>query len=102
GNGLFQRVGPAPGRRHNLADGLLDVRAIHGGRTPGLRLLAAAVAGPLTRSPVHAAVRRHRVRITGLTPGTPYAYDGEVAHSGTELTIDKLNEALVVYCPAAL
>ncbi|MEV8455760.1 phosphatase PAP2 family protein [Streptomyces sp. NPDC052095] len=99
GNGLFQRVGPAPGRRHNLADGLLDVRAIHGGRTPGLRLLAAAVAGPLTRSPFHAAVRRHRVRITGLTPGTPYAYDGEVAHTGTELTIDKLKEALVVYCP---
>ncbi|MFD9541059.1 bifunctional phosphatase PAP2/diacylglycerol kinase family protein [Streptomyces sp. NPDC060022] len=99
GNGLFQRVGPAPGRRHNLADGLLDVRVVHGGRTPALRLLAAAVAGPLTRSPVHAAVRRHRVRISGLAPGTPYAYDGEVAHSGKELMIDKLPEALTVYCP---
>lgn len=99
GNGLFRRVGPAPGRRHNLADGLLDVRVVHGGRTPGLRLLAAAVAGPLTRSPAHAAVRRRRVRIAGLTPGTPYAYDGEVAHSGHELLIDKLPEALTVYCP---
>lgn len=99
GNGLFQRVGPAPGRRHNLADGLLDVRVVHGGRTPALRLLAAAVAGPLTRSPAHAAVRRRRVRIGGLVPGTPYAYDGEVAHSGTELTVDKLPEALTVYCP---
>ncbi|MFD7428717.1 bifunctional phosphatase PAP2/diacylglycerol kinase family protein [Streptomyces sp. NPDC059814] len=99
GNGLFQRVGPAPGRRHNLADGLLDVRVVHGGRTPGLRLLAAAVAGPLTRSPMHAAVRRHRVRISGLKPGTPYAYDGEVAHSQRELMIDKLPEALTVYCP---
>ncbi|MFI7286246.1 bifunctional phosphatase PAP2/diacylglycerol kinase family protein [Streptomyces anulatus] len=99
GNGLFQRVGPAPGRRHNLADGLLDVRVVHGGRTPALRLLAAAVAGPLTRSPAHAAVRRRRVRIGGLAPGTPYAYDGEVAHSGPELTIDKLPEALTVYCP---
>ncbi|MFD4176061.1 MULTISPECIES: bifunctional phosphatase PAP2/diacylglycerol kinase family protein [Streptomyces] len=99
GNGLFQRVGPAPGRRHNLADGLLDVRVVHGGRTPALRLMAAAVAGPLTRSPAHAAVRRRRVRIGGLAPGTPYAYDGEVAHSGTELTIDKLPEALTVYCP---
>lgn len=99
GNGLFRRVGPAPGRRHNLADGLLDVRAVHGGRTPGLRLLAAAVAGPLTRSPVHAAVRLRRVRIAGLTPGTPYAYDGEVAHSQRELVIDKLPEALTVYCP---
>lgn len=99
GNGLFQRVGPAPGRRHNLADGLLDVRVVHGGRTPGLRLLAAAVAGPLSRSPVHAAVRRRRVRISGLAPGTPYAYDGEVAHSEAELVIDKLPEALTVYCP---
>ncbi|MFE3907519.1 bifunctional phosphatase PAP2/diacylglycerol kinase family protein [Streptomyces sp. NPDC059153] len=99
GNGLFQRVGPAPGRRHNLADGLLDVRVVHGGRTPGLRLLAAAVAGPLTRSPVHAAERRRRVRIAGLKPGTPYAYDGEVAYSRHELVIDKLPEALTVYCP---
>ncbi|MEU5717593.1 phosphatase PAP2 family protein [Streptomyces sp. NPDC020403] len=99
GNGLFQRLGPAPGRRHNLADGLLDVRVVHGGRTPGLRLLAAAVAGPLTRSPVHAAVRRRRVRISGLAPGTPYAYDGEVAHSEGDLVIDKLPEALTVYCP---
>ncbi|MEU0101260.1 phosphatase PAP2 family protein [Streptomyces sp. NPDC006267] len=99
GNGLFQRVGPAPGRRHNLADGLLDVRVVHGGRGPALRLLGAAVAGPLTRSPAHAAVRRRRVRIGGLAPGTPYAYDGEVAHSGTELMIDKLPEALTVYCP---
>ncbi|MYY07210.1 MULTISPECIES: bifunctional phosphatase PAP2/diacylglycerol kinase family protein [unclassified Streptomyces] len=99
GNGLFQRVGPAPGRRHNLADGLLDVRVVHGGRTPALRLLAAAVAGPLTRSPIHAATRRQRVRISGLKPGTPYAYDGEVARSGSELMIDKLPEALTVYCP---
>ncbi|MFI6892945.1 bifunctional phosphatase PAP2/diacylglycerol kinase family protein [Streptomyces sp. NPDC050256] len=99
GNGLFQRVGPAPGRRHNLADGLLDVRVVHGGRTPGLRLLAAAVAGPLTRSPIHAAERRRRIRISGLKPGTPYAYDGEVAHSTGDLMIDKLPEALTVYCP---
>lgn len=99
GNGLFQRVGPAPGRRHNLADGLLDVRVVHGGRTPGLRLLAAAMAGPLSRSPVHAAVRRREVRISGLTPGTPFAYDGEVARSHSDLVVDKLPEALTVYCP---
>ncbi|MER6504429.1 phosphatase PAP2 family protein [Streptomyces sp. NPDC001455] len=100
GNGLFQRVGPAPGRRHGLADGLLDVRMVHAGRAPGLRLLAAAVAGPLTRSPVHAARRRRRVRVSGLAPGTPYAYDGEVGYARGELTIDKLPEALTVYCPA--
>lgn len=49
--------------------------------------------------PVHAAQRRHRVRITGLTPGTPYAFDGEVAYSQDELWVDKLPEALTVYCP---
>lgn len=100
GNGLFQRVGPAPGRRRGLADGLLDVRVVHAGRAPGLRLLAAAVAGPLSRSPVHAARRHRRVRVSGLAPGTPYAYDGEVAYAPGELTIDKLPGALTVYCPA--
>ncbi|MEV6162923.1 phosphatase PAP2 family protein [Streptomyces sp. NPDC052052] len=99
GNGLFQPVGPAPGRRHDLADGLLDVRVVHGGRTPGARLLLSAVAGPLTRSPVHAAGQRRTMRITGLKPGTPYAYDGEVAYSQEELTVDKLPRALTVYCP---
>ncbi|MFF2328473.1 MULTISPECIES: bifunctional phosphatase PAP2/diacylglycerol kinase family protein [unclassified Streptomyces] len=101
GNGLFQPVGPAPGRRHDLADGLLDLRVVHGGRSPGARLLLAAVAGPLTRSPVHAAARRRAVRISGLKPGTPYAYDGEVAYSQGELLIDKIPEALTVYCPMA-
>ncbi len=99
GNGLFRRVGPAPGRRHNLADGLLDVRVVHGGRGPALRLLAAAISGPITRSPAHAAERRKRIRIAGLPQGTPYAYDGEVAHADSELVIDKLPEALTVYCP---
>ncbi|MER6995673.1 phosphatase PAP2 family protein [Streptomyces sp. NPDC000410] len=99
GNGVYQRVGPTPGRRRDLADGLLDVRVVHGGRGPGLRLLAAALAGPLSRSPAHAAVRLRRLRISGLAPGTPLAYDGEVTESPSELVVDKAGEALVVYCP---
>ncbi|MBT2508933.1 phosphatase PAP2 family protein [Streptomyces sp. ISL-98] len=102
GNGMYQRVGPTPGRRFDMADGLLDVRVVHGGRTPGLRLLAAALAGPLSRSPVHAAQRRRRLRITGIAPGTPLAYDGEVADAPWELLIDKVDEALTVYRPLAL
>ncbi|MFI6288963.1 bifunctional phosphatase PAP2/diacylglycerol kinase family protein [Streptomyces sp. NPDC051018] len=102
GNGAYQRVGPAPGNRQNLADGLLDVRVVHGGRFPGLRLLAAALAGPLSRSPVHAAQRLHRIRITGLAPGTPMAYDGEVTEAPPELTVDKAVAALTVYRPQAL
>ncbi|UUN30224.1 bifunctional phosphatase PAP2/diacylglycerol kinase family protein [Streptomyces sp. FIT100] len=99
GNGVYQHVGPVPGRRNDLADGLLDVRVVHGGRGPGLRLLAAALSGPLSRSPFHAAVRLRKLRISGLAPGTPLAYDGEVSEAAEELVLDKVPEALVVYRP---
>ncbi|MEU5980474.1 phosphatase PAP2 family protein [Streptomyces sp. NPDC047315] len=102
GNGLYRQSGPAPGNRQDLADGLLDVRIVHGGANPGLRLVAAALAGPLSRSPVHAARQHHRVRITGIAPGTPLAYDGEVTECPTSLTVDKLPRALVVYRPERL
>ncbi|MFE6025237.1 bifunctional phosphatase PAP2/diacylglycerol kinase family protein [Streptomyces niveus] len=101
GNGIYQRFGFTPGHRLDLADGLLDVRVVHGGSFPSLRLLAAAAAGPLSRSPVHAAERMRRVRIKGIAPGTPLAFDGEVAEAPAELTIDKGNEALTVYRPRA-
>ncbi|MFE9555377.1 bifunctional phosphatase PAP2/diacylglycerol kinase family protein [Streptomyces sp. NPDC006703] len=99
GNCIYQRLGPAPARRFDLADGLLDVRTVRGGRLPGLRLLAAALAGPLSRSPVHASRRMRRLRVAGLAPGTSLAYDGEVASAPEELILDKLPEALVVYRP---
>ncbi|MBP0458007.1 bifunctional phosphatase PAP2/diacylglycerol kinase family protein [Streptomyces montanisoli] len=102
GNNIYQRMGPTPGRRHDLADGLLDVRIVHGGRLPGLRLLAAALSGPLSKSPVHAAERMRRVRIGGLAPGTSLAYDGEVAAAPEELVLDKAVEALTVYRPQVL
>ncbi|MES9522603.1 bifunctional phosphatase PAP2/diacylglycerol kinase family protein [Streptomyces capoamus] len=99
GNGVYHRMGLAPGRRTDLADGLLDVRVVHGSRRPALRLLAAAAAGPLTRSPAHAAVQVNRLRLTGLAPGTPLAYDGEVTAVSGEVTLQKLPEALTVYRP---
>ncbi|MEV8564863.1 phosphatase PAP2 family protein [Streptomyces sp. NPDC051322] len=102
GNGMYQQMGPTPGRRFDLADGLLDVRIVHGGRLPGLRLLAAALAGPLSRSPVHAAERLRRVRVGGLPPGTPLAFDGEINEAPPELWIDKADEALTVYRPLPL
>ena len=102
GNGIYQRVGPTPGHRLDLADGLLDVRVVHGGRWPGLRLLAAALAGPLSRSPVHAAQKMRQLRISGLAPGTLLAYDGEIAAAPRELVVDKEVEALTVYRPQAL
>ena len=54
---------------------------------PALRLLAAAVAGPLTRSPAHAAVRVRRLQVDGIAPGTLLAYDGEVTEADGELTL---------------
>ncbi|MFI1398296.1 bifunctional phosphatase PAP2/diacylglycerol kinase family protein [Streptomyces sp. NPDC020681] len=101
GNSIYQRMGP-PAHRIDLADGLLDVRVVHAGRLPGLRLLAAALAGPLSRSPVHAAQQLRRVRIGGLAPGTPLAYDGEVTAAPRRLVIDKAVEALTVYRPQTL
>ncbi|MEU6148136.1 phosphatase PAP2 family protein [Streptomyces sp. NPDC047081] len=99
GNGVYHRMGLAPGRRLDLADGQFDVRAVHGGRRPALRLLGAAIAGPLTRSPAHAAVQVSRLRISGIAPGTPLAHDGEVTEVAGEVTLEKLPQALTVYRP---
>ncbi|WP_445397385.1 bifunctional phosphatase PAP2/diacylglycerol kinase family protein [Streptomyces sp. LE64] len=102
GNCTYGRMGLTAGRRVDLADGLLDVRAVHGGRWPGVRLLGAALAGPLSRSPFHAAVRRLRVRVEGIAPGTRLAFDGEIGPCGPVLRVDKLHEALTVYRPLTL
>ncbi|MEU9339437.1 hypothetical protein AB0D49_40910 [Streptomyces sp. NPDC048290] len=99
GNGTYHRMGLVPGRRADLADGRLDVRLVHGGRRPALRLLAAAVAGPLTRSPAHAAVQVGALRLTDIPPGTLLAYDGEVTEVGGEVILRKHYRALVVYRP---
>ncbi|MEU5361962.1 phosphatase PAP2 family protein [Streptomyces sp. NPDC005925] len=99
GNGTYHRMGLAPGRRLDMADGQLDVRVVHGGSKPAARLLAAALAGPLTRSPAHAAVQVGRLRLDGLAPGTLLAYDGEVTEVEGSVTLEKLPEALVVYRP---
>lgn len=99
GNGLYHRMGLAPARRYGLADGQLDVRVVHGGRRPAGRLLTAALAGPLSRSPSHAAVRVRRLRLDGVAPGTLLAYDGEVIRVEGGVTLEKLPQALTVYRP---
>ncbi|MEU1020028.1 diacylglycerol kinase family protein [Streptomyces sp. NPDC005898] len=101
GNGAYRSVGIAPVRRHDLADGLLDVRIAHGGRFARSRLLAAALAGQLTRTRVYAAARPQRLVISGLPEGTQMAYDGEVTDAPCALLVDKLPEALTVYRPTA-
>ncbi|MCF2435393.1 hypothetical protein LV779_15210 [Streptomyces thinghirensis] len=88
GNSTYHRRGIASGRRLDLADGQLDVRVVHGGRRPALRLLSAALAGPLTRSPAHAAVQVSRLRLSGVAPGTLMAFDGELTETEGDLTLE--------------
>ncbi|MFF4643523.1 bifunctional phosphatase PAP2/diacylglycerol kinase family protein [Streptomyces sp. NPDC001389] len=99
GNGTYHGSGPTPRRRDGLGEGLLDLRLVHGGGRPGPRLLAAALAGPLTRSPAHVAIRVRRLHISDIPPGTPFAYDGEYAQAPSALVLDTLPDALPVYRP---
>lgn len=99
GNGTYHGTGPTPRRRDSLGEGLLDLRLVYGGGRPGPRLLAAALAGPLSRSPVHVATRLRSLRIADIPKGTPLAYDGEYAEAPPALVLDELPEALTVYRP---
>ncbi|MFI2224621.1 bifunctional phosphatase PAP2/diacylglycerol kinase family protein [Streptomyces fradiae] len=98
GNGVYRSVGLAPLRRHDVADGLLDVRIAQAGRLARPRLLATA-AGGLARTRLYAAARTTGLSVANLPAGTHMAYDGEVVPAGPELVIDKLPEALTVYRP---
>ncbi|MFD3325927.1 bifunctional phosphatase PAP2/diacylglycerol kinase family protein [Streptomyces sp. NPDC058701] len=97
GNGTYHGTGPTPRRRDNLGEGLLDLRLVYGGGRPGPRLLAAAFAGPLSRSPVHTATRLRSLRIGDIPSGTPLAYDGEYAEAPAALVLEELPDALTVY-----
>ncbi|MFI1968622.1 phosphoesterase [Streptomyces cinnamoneus] len=97
GNCVYRGLGVAPVRRHDLADGVLDVRMIRGGRLARTRLLTAALTGGLRHSPVLRTARVRRLRVEDVPAGTHMAYDGEVAPAPRSLTLEKENEALVVY-----
>ena len=63
GNCQYRGLGFAPVRRHDLADGVLDVRVVHGGRLARTRLLAAALMGAPRNSPVLARPGCARLQI---------------------------------------
>ncbi|WP_044367092.1 bifunctional phosphatase PAP2/diacylglycerol kinase family protein [Streptomyces natalensis] len=97
GNCRYRGLGLTPVRRHDLADGVLDVRVVHGGRLARTRLLAAALTGSPHTSPVLGEARLRTLRLSGLPTGTSLAVDGEVTTWEGELTLEKANEALTVY-----
>lgn len=99
GNCAYSGIGAGGARRHNLADGQLDIHLVHAGRWARTRLVAAALAGLLHRSPVHAAARGRQIRITDITPGTVCAYDGETATASGSLLLDKSPAPVTVYRP---
>jgi len=93
------RVGLAPVRRNDLADGQLDVRVVEAGRLARTRLVVAALTSAVDRSPLHSTARLRRLLITDIPPGTYLAYDGEVAAAPGQLLLDKVHEGLTVYRP---
>ncbi|SCK41490.1 bifunctional phosphatase PAP2/diacylglycerol kinase family protein [Streptomyces sp. WMMB 322] len=93
------KVGMAPVRRHDLADGMLDVRLVKAGRWARTRLFIAALTSAVDRSPLHSTTRLRRLMITDIPPGTHLSYDGEVARAPGRLLLDKEHEALRVYRP---
>lgn len=97
GNCQYRGLGFAPVRRHDLADGVLDVRVVHGGRLARTRLLVAALTGTPRSSPVLGEARLSRLQISEIPQDTQLAFDGEVAPAARELTLEKQNEALRVY-----
>ena len=104
GNCRYSSWGPAPVRRRDLADGLLDVRIVDGGPFARTRLLGAALTGVLTGSPVYATAQVRRLRIAVPDAhgpqqggGVHLAYDGEVTPAPPELVLDKVPGGLRVY-----
>jgi hypothetical protein len=89
----------APVRRHDLADGMLDVRIVKAGRWARARLFIAALTSAVDRSPLHSTARLRRLMISDIPPGTHLTYDGEVARAPGRLLLDKQHEALTVYRP---
>ncbi|MFD4565869.1 bifunctional phosphatase PAP2/diacylglycerol kinase family protein [Streptomyces sp. NPDC058467] len=101
GNGRYVPEGFAPTFRPRLDDGLLDLRLVDGGpRLARTRVIVSALVGGLRRSRVYSAERVPWVRLEELTGTNSLAYDGEVAPTSTELRLEKVRRALVVYRPA--
>jgi undecaprenyl-diphosphatase len=84
GNSAYLPSGFAPSRRHNMDDGLMDIRILETGRRfSKLRIIVDAALGRLDRSPLYHEMRVPEFEFTAVDGPTLLAHDGEV---GTECT----------------
>ncbi|MET8697896.1 phosphatase PAP2 family protein [Kitasatospora sp. NPDC004723] len=100
GNGVYDPPGFAPTHRTGLADGLLDVRVVDGGRPfARTRLAAAFLSGTLARSRVYHSARIRALDLDALGDAGRIAVDGESVPATGALRLAKDRRALTVYRP---
>jgi undecaprenyl-diphosphatase len=101
GNGAYGPPGLAPAWREDLADGLLDVRLLHGGRLARTRFVAAALLGRLSALGAYAERRTASVHLRSLDGPLRLVADGETFDGPEELVVEKRRRALQIVLPTA-
>jgi diacylglycerol kinase family enzyme len=100
GNGQYGPDGLAPAWREELADGLLDVRIVHGARRLSrCRFACSAIAGRLSTCRVYTERTAERVEIRSLDGPLRVAGDGETFDAPATLEVSKRPRALLVAVP---
>jgi undecaprenyl-diphosphatase len=100
GNSTYLPSGFAPARRHQMDDGLIDVRILETGKPfSRLRILVALMFGRLTRSPLYHEMRVPEFSFTALDGPTILARDGELGTECEEATFTVRYRALPVFRP---
>ncbi|MBO0681261.1 phosphatase PAP2 family protein [Mycolicibacterium sp. S2-37] len=100
GNSTYLPSGFAPSQRHQMDDGLLDIRILEAGkRFSRVRILTALMLGRLERSPLYHEMRVPEFRFTAVDGPTVLACDGEVGIEVTEASFTAQYRALPVFRP---
>lgn len=100
GNSTYLPSGFAPSQRHQMDDGLLDVRILETGRRLSrLRILTALMLGRLERSPLYHEMRVPEFSFTAVDGPTVLAYDGEIGTECRKASFSVRYRALPVFRP---
>jgi undecaprenyl-diphosphatase len=99
GNGAYDPPGLAPAWREDLADGLLDVRLVHGGRLARTRFVLAAMLGRLSSLGVYSERQVGSLHLRCLDGPLRLVADGETFDGPEEVVIEKRRSALQIVLP---